>query len=63
MGKTINILIGGKLGDFLIALQGVKGLCKSHNVKANIFLIDIGWEFGFDKNLTPNILTACFKKR
>jgi len=49
MEKTVNILIGGKLGDFLITLQGVKGLCKSRNVKANIFLIDIGWEFGFEK--------------
>jgi hypothetical protein len=49
MKKTINIIIGGKLGDFLITLQGVKGLCKSRNVKANIFLIDIGWEFGFEK--------------
>ena len=36
MEKTINILIGGKLGDFFITLQGVKGLCKSRNVKANI---------------------------
>ena len=49
MKKTVNVLIGGKLGDFLITLQGVKGLCKSRNVKANIFLIDIGWEFGFEK--------------
>lgn len=49
MEKNINILIGGKLGDFLTTLQGVKGLCTARNVKANIFLIDIGWEFGFEK--------------
>lgn len=43
---VVNFLIGGKLGDFLIALYGVKGYCNLHKVKAKVHLIDIGWDFG-----------------
>lgn len=56
--KSFNILIGGKLGDFLLTLYGVKGICENRNVKANIYLIDIGWEFGIEntyKELYPII--------
>jgi hypothetical protein len=46
--SNVNILIGGKLGDFLLALYGVKGYCEANNTKATIYMIDIGWEFGIE---------------
>lgn len=44
--SNINIIIGGKLGDFLLALYGVKGYCEANNKKATIYMVDIGWDFG-----------------
>ena len=44
--NNINILIGGKLGDFLLGVYSAQLLCKSKNVMVNIYMIDIGWEFG-----------------
>jgi hypothetical protein len=44
--NNINILIGGKLGDFLLGVYGAQLLCRSKNIKANIYMIDIGWDFG-----------------
>jgi hypothetical protein len=41
-----NILIGGKLGDFLLGLYGAYGISKKLNKKARIYMIDIGWDFG-----------------
>lgn len=38
--------MGGKLGDFLHAMFAVKHICAQHNTKANIYMYDIGWEFG-----------------
>lgn len=38
--------MGGKLGDFIQSLFAVKNICKQNNTKANIYLYDIGWEFG-----------------
>jgi hypothetical protein len=46
--KIVNILVGGKFGDFIIALYGVRGYCSANNCKANVYLIDIGWEYGID---------------
>ena len=43
---TRNFLMGGKLGDFLHAMFAVKNICKQTNTKANIYMYDIGWEFG-----------------
>lgn len=56
--KNVNILIGGKLGDFLLGVYGAQLLCKSKNIKANIYMIDIGWELGIEtayKDLHPII--------
>jgi hypothetical protein len=41
-----NFLMGGKLGDFLHAMFAVKHICLSKKTKANIYMYDIGWEFG-----------------
>jgi len=43
-----NFLMGGKLGDFLHAMFAVKHICKEQNIKANIYMYDIGWEFGIN---------------
>jgi len=43
---TRNFLMGGKLGDFLHAMFAVKNICEQDGVKANIYMYDIGWEFG-----------------
>ena len=43
-----NFLMGGKLGDFLHAMFAVKHICKEQNIKANIYMYDIGWEFGIE---------------
>jgi hypothetical protein len=54
-----NFLMGGKLGDFLHSMFAVRGLCKKNNIKANIHVYNIGWEFGFEKTvqeLTPILL-------
>ena len=40
--------MGGKLGDFLHAMFAVKHICKENNIKANIYMYDIGWEFGIN---------------
>ncbi len=56
---TFNIIIGGKLGDFITALYGVCGLSNKLNKKANIYLIDIGWDFGIEntyKQLYPILM-------
>lgn len=44
--KQINFVSGGKLGDFIQILYAVKGICEQNNAKANIYLCDIGWDFG-----------------
>lgn len=41
-----NFLMGGKLGDFLHAMFAVKHICQSKNVTANVYMYDVGWEFG-----------------
>jgi hypothetical protein len=41
-----NFVMGGKLGDFIQSLYAVKNLCKQRGTKANIYLYDLGWEFG-----------------
>lgn len=38
--------MGGKLGDFLHAMFAVKQMCKHHSIKADVYMYDIGWEFG-----------------
>lgn len=43
-----NFLMGGKLGDFLHAMFAVRGICLRDNTKANVYMVDIGWEFGVE---------------
>lgn len=50
--NTINFIIGGKLGDFIHALFAVKHICKYKNTKANVYICDIGWEFGIRNTYT-----------
>lgn len=38
--------MGGKLGDFIQSLYAVKNICKQRNSKADVYMYDIGWEFG-----------------
>ena len=60
---TQNLLIGGKLGDFLLGLYGAKGISKSTNKKINVYMIDIGWEFGFEntyKGLYPILMQQSY---
>jgi hypothetical protein len=45
-----NFLMCGKLGDFLHAMFAVKNICEQNNIKANIYMYDIGWEFGIQKS-------------
>ena len=55
-----NLLIGGKLGDFLL---GVYGAYLHHQVtgeKVDIHMMDIGWEFGIQqtyKDLYPLLMS------
>jgi hypothetical protein len=41
-----NFLMGGKLGDFLHAMFAVKHTCQSKDIKADVYMYDVGWEFG-----------------
>ena len=50
-----NFIMGGKLGDFLHAMFAVKQICNSKKIKANIYMYDIGWEFGI-KNTHSELL-------
>lgn len=40
--------MGGKLGDFLHAMFAVKQISQKNNLKANVYMYDIGWEFGIE---------------
>jgi len=44
----VNFLMGGKLGDFLHSMFAVKQICQHKNAKANVYMYDIGWEFGIE---------------
>lgn len=46
--NTINFIMGGKLGDLIQSLITVKGICNKSNKKANLYIYDIGWEFGIN---------------
>lgn len=57
--NTLNFVMGGKLGDFIQSLITVKGLCSKYNKKANLYIFDIGWDFGINnvyKELYPIII-------
>lgn len=56
-----NILLGGKLGDFLHGLFVAKSFSLKHNVKMNIHMVDIGWEHGI--NSTFNELTPILQEQ
>lgn len=43
-----NFLMGGKLGDFLHAMFAVKQISHQTGVKADVYMYDIGWEFGIE---------------
>jgi hypothetical protein len=54
-----NLIIGGKLGDFLLGVYGAKGLSERTGEKINIYMIDIGWELGIEntyKGLYPVLM-------
>ena len=51
----------GKLGDFLHAMFAVKHICYNNNIKANVYIYDIGWEFGI--NNTYNELLPIMLKQ
>lgn len=60
---TINFINGGKLGDFIHGLFAVKNICEQQNKKANLYLYDIGWEFGFDtafEQLSPVVSSQSY---
>ena len=40
--------MGGRLGDFLHAMFAVKSICEQNNIKADVYMYDIGWEFGIE---------------
>jgi hypothetical protein len=44
--KPLNILMSGKLGDFTHSLFAVHKICLTQNLKANLYMIDLGWDFG-----------------
>lgn len=46
--KTQNFIIAGKLGDFIHALFAVRGICLQNSTKANIYMADLGFEFGVE---------------
>jgi len=52
VSSTTNFIMGGKLGDFIQSLYAVKNICKQTNTKANLYLCDIGWEFGINNTYT-----------
>lgn len=59
VNKTLNFLMYGKLGDFTHSLFAVRQVCLSQNVKANLHMVDIGWDFGIEntyKELLPILL-------
>lgn len=43
-----NFIMGGKLGDFLHSMFAVKQMCKQFEIKANVYMYDIGWEYGIE---------------
>lgn len=43
-----DFIAGGKLGDFVHFLFAVKHLSAKNDTKANIHIVDIGWERGVD---------------
>lgn len=40
--------MGGKLGDFLHAMFAVKQIAHQKGIKADVYMYDIGWEFGIE---------------
>ncbi len=44
----MNFISGGKLGDFLHSLFAVKNLCDQQKCKADVYMVDIGWDFGIE---------------
>lgn len=45
---NINFINGGKLGDFMHGMFGLKNICRKYNTKANLYIYDIGWEIGLN---------------
>lgn len=44
--------MGGKLGDFLHAMYAVKQLSEAYSESANVYMYDIGWEYGMHNTHT-----------
>lgn len=53
--------MGGKLGDFLHAMFAVKHMCQDKNQKANVYMYDVGWEFGI-QNTYSELLPIMMKQ-
>jgi len=47
-GKNINFLMCGKLGDFTHSLFAIHKICLAEKVKANLYMYDLGWDFGIE---------------
>jgi hypothetical protein len=50
--STTNFIMGGKLGDFIQSLYAIKNICKQRGTRANVYICDIGWEFGIKNTYT-----------
>lgn len=62
MNETLKFTSGGNLGDFILALMGVKALCDKHNTKADIFLTsEPFWWYGLET--TYNELVPIMKEQ
>lgn len=48
----MNFISCGKLGDFIHSLFAVKNLCEQNNCTANVYMADIGWDFGINNTYT-----------
>jgi hypothetical protein len=44
--------MGGKLGDFLHSMFAVKQMCRQFDVKSDVYMYDIGWEYGIENTFS-----------
>lgn len=46
--ETLKFIMGGKFGDFIHSLYAVKSLCNKYNKIADLYIYNIGWDFGIE---------------
>lgn len=57
--------MGGKLGDFIHSMYAVKRICETNNIKANVYMVDFGWEYAIENTfneLKPILLNQKYIK-